>query len=235
MAGERHARATFISDDFKVSDETYAWALDRLGSNEAVDISVERFRNHFLQLAGPKAKCRNWEARARIWIDDDAKSGPRPERRPARSNAGSSTGRESKHLGAFMQGAARRLASTAGPRALDLQSDEKWDAVLKMYAKCGDWTKHTEFGPPPDDPECFAPPHLLIRHGIPTAPASSRRWCCCCPVATAKPAFRPRWRCSTRSVLSGFPVVRCCRPRPIASKPGSASSKPWALSGPTSA
>jgi hypothetical protein len=115
------ARATFISNNFEISDATYNWALGHLGSNDRVDLSVEKFRNHFLQLDGPRAKCRDWDAKARNWILDDARNGPRPDKSvhtaanrlasKLRGFDGGATDREIRQITAFAKGAANRLAS----------------------------------------------------------------------------------------------------------------------------
>lgn len=178
--GESRARADFIPDDFKVSDETYGWALERLGSNEAVDRSLERFCNHFRQVDGSKSKSRDWNLKARNWIDEDLTRNP-PDKSvhsagrrlhdKVRSFDAGPTDRESRQLAAFARGASRQLSDKTG-NDIDLQSDEKWEAVLCTYVKFGHWTKHIEFGPSPDDPECFAPQHLLAKHGITKAVAA---------------------------------------------------------------
>jgi DNA-binding transcriptional ArsR family regulator len=145
--GER-ARATLIPDDFRISDQTYSWALDKLGSNEAVERSVERFKNHYRQVDGAKAKSRDWEAKARNWIDDDA-SKIVPDK--------------------SVHAAAKRLQEkilsfNERPSAI---TDEHWDAVLSTYVANKLWTRHVDqFGPEPSSPECRVPRRLLIKHGI---------------------------------------------------------------------
>ncbi|MBR1277469.1 hypothetical protein [Bradyrhizobium sp. AUGA SZCCT0283] len=86
------ARATRIPDDFDLDDETYNWALDRLGSAEAIAASMDRFRNHNRQVAGNHGLSRDWQAKARLWIDDDvrrrgATAAPMPARNDAPSEA----------------------------------------------------------------------------------------------------------------------------------------------------
>ena len=53
------ARATLLQDDFRLDDQTYGWALDKLGSNEAVDRSMSRFVNHYRQVTGDRSKSRD--------------------------------------------------------------------------------------------------------------------------------------------------------------------------------
>jgi hypothetical protein len=147
---ENRARATFIPDDFKLSDETYWWAVDRMESIEAVSRSVERFTNHYRQLDGPKAKCRDWDARVRNWIDDDVRRTP-----PDKS----------------VVAAAKRLQETlrsldAGPDDTAL-SDDQWDPIITRFAQTGQWTRHVDqCGNAPPAPDCKAPRHLLIKHRI---------------------------------------------------------------------
>lgn len=40
---------------------------------EAVDRSLERFVDHCRQVTGKQAYSRDWQARARLWISDDAR------------------------------------------------------------------------------------------------------------------------------------------------------------------
>jgi hypothetical protein len=67
------ARATRIPSDFDLDDETQNWAIGRLGTVSAVGVSIERFRNHYSQVAGDRGLSRDWQAKARNWIDDDAR------------------------------------------------------------------------------------------------------------------------------------------------------------------
>lgn len=73
------ARATRIPEDFSLDDQTYTWALGLLGSNASVERSIRRFRDHKMQVAGNHGLSRDWQAKARLWIDDDFN-----RRRPAR-------------------------------------------------------------------------------------------------------------------------------------------------------
>jgi hypothetical protein len=142
------ARATLLQDDFRLDDQTHGWALDRLGSNEAVDRSVSRFVNHYRQVTGDRSKSRDWQAKARNWIDDDAHKVP-----PDKSVVGA---------GKRLQ---EKLASfNARPEAV---IDAHWDSVLSTYVNTGLWTRHVDqFGSAPSSPDCSAPRHLLIKHGI---------------------------------------------------------------------
>lgn len=148
-------RATLIPDDFRFSEETRAYALDRLGSEEAVIRSEERFANHYRQVDGRQAKSRDWQAKARLWIDDDAR----------------------KHSSdKSVVSAAKRLQEkllSFDARPAGMMPEGHWDDVLSTYKKLGRWTRHTAlFGPPPSSPECRAPKHLLTKHGIPTGEAA---------------------------------------------------------------
>jgi hypothetical protein len=134
--GERRARATLLQDDFRLDDQTYGWALDRLGSNEAVNRSVSRFVNHYRQVTGDRSKSRDWQAKARNWIDDDANKAA-----PDKS-----------------------VIQIAGIEAIP---DRHWDGILSTYVKTGRWTRHVDqCGSEPPSPDCRAPRHLLIKHGI---------------------------------------------------------------------
>jgi hypothetical protein len=142
------ARATRIPDDFKLDDQTYNWALDRLGSVDAIDRSLTRFFNHFRQVVGDRELSRDWQARARNWIDDDASKAT-----PDKS----------------VVGAAKRLhEKVAGFDALpSAVTDEHWDAVLTTYVENDYWTRHIDqFGPDPSSPGCRVPQRLLVKHGI---------------------------------------------------------------------
>jgi hypothetical protein len=145
---EEGARATLIPENFRLSDETYCWALDRLGSNDAVDRSVERFRNHYRQVTGKAATSRDWDARVHNWIDDDA---------------------QKRTSSISVVGASKRLQekSPSFDTRPDMIADARWELILSTYAKVGFWTNHvSEFGPPPTSPGCRVPRRLLIRHGI---------------------------------------------------------------------
>jgi hypothetical protein len=138
------ARATLIQDDFRLDDQTYGWALKKLGSNEAVNRSVSRFVNHYRQVTGDRSKSRDWQAKARLWIDDDANKAA-----PDKSVAA----------------AAKRLQDNLAN--LDALSDKNWDGILSTYVNTGHWTRHVaQCGSEPPSPDCRAPRHLLIKHGV---------------------------------------------------------------------
>jgi hypothetical protein len=142
------ARATLLQDDFRLDDQTYGWALDRLGSNEAVDRAMSRFVNHYRQVTGDRSKSRDWQAKARNWIDDDAN-----KQQPDKSVVGAAKRLQEK-LASF----------SARPEAV---TDVHWDSVLSTYAKTGHWTRFVDqFGSAPSSPECRVPQRLLIKHGI---------------------------------------------------------------------
>jgi hypothetical protein len=131
------ARATLLQDDFRLDDQTYCWALDKLGSNEAVNRSVSRFVNHYRQVTGDRSKSRDWQAKARNWIDEDAN-----------------------------KAAPDKSLVTAGA-SFDALSDRHWDGILSTYVNTGHWTRHVDkCGSEPPSPNCRAPRHLLIKHGI---------------------------------------------------------------------
>jgi hypothetical protein len=143
------ARATLLPSDFRLDDQTYGWALDRLGSNDAVDRSMSRFVDHYRQVIGKHATSRDWQAKARLWIDDDA------TKAAARSDKS-------------VVGAAKRLEQKlasfdARPQVL---TDEHFEVLLTDYAKFGRWTRHVgHFGSEPLSPGCIVPRHLLIKYG----------------------------------------------------------------------
>jgi hypothetical protein len=65
--------ATRIPNEFDLDDKGSAKALEQLGSVEAVSASMERFRNHYRQVAGDKGLSLDWQSKALNWIDDDAR------------------------------------------------------------------------------------------------------------------------------------------------------------------
>jgi hypothetical protein len=142
------ARATLVPNDFRLDDQTYGWALDRLGSNEAVERSVARFVNHYRQVTGRRSKSRDWIAQARNWIDDDAR-----KQLPDKS----------------VVSAARRLQEklvsfSARPVIV---TETHWESVLSTHVNTGHWTRYVDqYGSAPSSPDCRAPRHLLIKHGI---------------------------------------------------------------------
>jgi hypothetical protein len=141
LKGSGRARATRIPDDFELTETTASWAVGRLGSTERVHSSVDRFRNHFGQLAGDRALSLDWQVKVRNWIDDDA-----------RKLCGGSTN------------------ASNNIRTVDVGTDvpdEQWDSVLSLFAKTRHWTRHVSiFGPDPLSPGSRVPAHLLIKHGL---------------------------------------------------------------------
>jgi hypothetical protein len=130
------ARATLLHDDFRLDDQTYGWALDKLGSNEAVDRSMSRFVNHYRQVTGDRSKSRDWQAQARNWIDKDANRAA-----PDKSVA------------------AKWPQDTLSDRHWDgiLSTYVNTGHWTRHVAQCGS---------APPSPGCRAPRHLLIKHGI---------------------------------------------------------------------
>lgn len=141
---EGRARATPIPDDFRLDDQTYNWALDRLGSVDAVDRSVFRLVNNSRDKG---ALSRDWQAKARNWIDRDASD------RSSDKSVIAAADRLQAKINSFDEGSAG--------------TERAWDGVLLTYVKTGNWTRHVDqFGPDPSSPACRAPRHLLIKHGI---------------------------------------------------------------------
>lgn len=141
------ARPTLLPNDFKLDDQTYNLALERLGSTAAVDRSVARFVDHHRQVTGKQATSRDWQAKARLWIDDDANK-VNPDK--------------SAHT------AAKRLADrVASFSALSVPTEAEWRSVLISFQRLGRWTMHvSQFGPPPLSPGCLVPEYLLTEYGI---------------------------------------------------------------------
>jgi hypothetical protein len=140
---ERRTRATRIPSDFDLDEKTHGWALERLGTSDAVLASVDRFRNHYGQVPGDRGLSHDWQAKARNWIDEDVRN----------------------HRG--------KPTTSAVPLGAGGTSDARWDGILKMYAATGHWTRHVGvFGPNPTSPGCRAPKHLLIKHGLATENAA---------------------------------------------------------------
>lgn len=134
--GGRRTRAKRLPSDFGLDRETQEWAESKLGSSEAVYHSMFRFTNHYRQAAGSRGLSTDWMAKARLWIDDDA----------AKQGPGKSV----------------VCASTAPSLTHD-----QWDALLASYVRTGRWTRHVDqCGSEPPSPDCRAPRHLLIKHGI---------------------------------------------------------------------
>ena len=137
LGNQRGGRAHLLPDDFRLDDQTYGWALARLGSNTAVDRSVSRFVNHHRQVTGRQSTGRDWQAKARNWIDDDT-SRAKPDK--------------SVHAD---------VALFSAP------TESEWHSVLTAFVKLGRWTRHVaQFGPPPTAPGCRVPEQLLIEYGI---------------------------------------------------------------------
>ncbi|MGY4572598.1 helix-turn-helix domain-containing protein [Bradyrhizobium sp. USDA 3256] len=138
------ARATPIPDDFRLDDQNYNWALNRLGSVDAVDRSVFRLINNSRDKG---TLSRDWQAKARNWIDRDA-----ADRSSDRSVIAAADRLQAK-IKSFDEGSS--------------ETEKAWSDVLSRYAKTGEWTRHVhQFGPDPSSPACRAPRHLLIKHGI---------------------------------------------------------------------
>ncbi|MBB4375614.1 hypothetical protein [Bradyrhizobium sp. SBR1B] len=85
LKGSERARATALPDDFSLDDQTYNRALEQLGSADAVTRSLSRFRDHHRSKG--TFRC-DWQAAARLWIDDDMRGGrraPGPAAKPRKS------------------------------------------------------------------------------------------------------------------------------------------------------
>jgi hypothetical protein len=136
MKNQGRAHATLIPDDFELSEETHNWAIDRLGSNEAVARSVERFINHFRQVEGRTAKSRDWDAKVRNWIDEDA-------RKTALHKKQISSERPSAITDDHWRAVLKTYVGT-----------KHWTQHATL------------FGPEPSSPNCRAPAHLLLEYGI---------------------------------------------------------------------
>jgi hypothetical protein len=134
--GGRRARAKRLPSDFGLDRETQEWAESKLGSSEAVYHSMFRFTNHYRQAAGSRGLSTDWMAKARLWIDDDA----------AKQSSGK---------------------TVVGASTAPSLTHDQWDRLLASYVKTGRWTRHVDqCGSEPPSPDCRAPRHLLIKHGI---------------------------------------------------------------------
>ncbi|QOZ52864.1 hypothetical protein [Bradyrhizobium sp. CCBAU 53338] len=149
------ARGILLPEDFKLTDENYIWALDLLGVPEAVDRSLERFRDHYRQVAGGAAYSRDWQSKARLWIGADARE---PFDRAVKMKRA--------RINAAVDRAVKELDGTLTP------TEAEWRAVLSHYAKTEQWTRYVNrFGPDPTSPACHAPAELLSEYGIRKAAA----------------------------------------------------------------
>lgn len=146
LKGSERARAKPVSEDFSLDDQMHNWALEQLGSADAVTASLSRFRDHHRSKG--TTSC-DWQASARLWIDDDARSG--------------------RYRGAPPPESRRPHGLSAAPSE---NSDQAWDHVLSHFSRTGNWTRHVDqFGPDPSSPSCRVPEHLLQKHGL-TRPAA---------------------------------------------------------------
>lgn len=157
--GERRARAKRLPNDFNLDSETQEWAESKLGHADAVYASMFRFTNHYRQVAGSKGLSADWMAKARLWIDDDA-------RKAAKESADDKS----------VVGAAKRLSEriksfNTGPSDVVLSTDE-WRKALTLFRRTGTWSKYVDvYGSAPPSPDCKAPRHLLIEFGLAEAAA----------------------------------------------------------------
>jgi len=136
-------RATLLPGDFELDRVDLAWAVEQLGTEEAVRRSIAHFRNHFAGVVGQTAHNRNWPARARKWILDDA------NKSPVRKSAVSADRLSDKSF-------------DGGPI-----SWAEWEDVVATFARTKHWTRYvSRFGSPPTSPECRAPRELLIKYGV---------------------------------------------------------------------
>lgn len=149
--GGRRARAKPLPSDFGLDVDAFTWAVDRLGTAEAVRASMFKFTNHHQSLGSRFA---DWTARARLWIEDDAR---KAEKAIADDKS--------------VVAAAKRLSETlrsfdAGPTAVVLSTDE-WRKALTLFQRTGTWSKYVDvYGSAPPSPDCKAPRHLLIEFGL---------------------------------------------------------------------
>lgn len=130
------ARATLIPDGFRLDDQTYNWALGKLGSGAAVDHSVTRFVNHYRQVTGAPSRSRDWQLKARNWIDDDATK----------------------------QSPDKPVTTTMDrPVAPDEQWDSVLSLYVRTGHWT---RHVNQFGPEPSSPGCRVPQQLLLKYGI---------------------------------------------------------------------
>jgi hypothetical protein len=103
--------------------------------------------DHHRQVVGEKAKSRDWQAKARLWIDADA------ERHKPDKSVHAAAARLHEKLVSFDR----------APGALD----HAYRMALKSYLEFGHWTRDVvRFGPAPNNPGCRIPDHLLIEFGL---------------------------------------------------------------------
>ncbi|MGJ5036716.1 helix-turn-helix domain-containing protein [Bradyrhizobium sp. HKCCYLRH3059] len=141
-AEETLAKATPIPKDFRPTEESLAFAISQLGSGDAAERSLERFRAHHRQVAGKQALSRDWSSRFRLWVDEDA------NRLAARSQP-------------------QRLGRSNVEEDQSQISEKAWDDVLAVFLSTGHWTKHVgTFGGEPGSNSCRIPPRLMMKYGF---------------------------------------------------------------------
>jgi hypothetical protein len=89
---------------------------------------MKRFVDHNRQVVGDRSLSRDWQARARLWIDDDASKA-----KPGNSVIAAAD-RLAGRIGSFNNG----------------PPEAHWNSVVSIFARTGRWTKHVDiFGPDP--------------------------------------------------------------------------------------
>jgi hypothetical protein len=74
-------RGTWFPEDFVLNDQTYNWAIERSANAEMVKASLARFCDHYRQVIGSQGLSRDWQAKFRLWFDQDLRR--RDEAEPA--------------------------------------------------------------------------------------------------------------------------------------------------------
>jgi hypothetical protein len=152
----RRTRAKPLPNDFGLDSETRLWAESRLGSVDAVYASMFKFTNHHRSTGSRFA---DWTARARLWIEDDA-------RKAEKAIA------DDKSVVAAAKRLSEKLQSfDARPSAVVLSTDE-WRKAITLFQRTGAWSKYVDvYGSAPPSPDCKAPRHLLLEFGLAEAAA----------------------------------------------------------------
>lgn len=125
--------------DWKPSDELRRYAI---GKGHDADVVAKAFVDYWTGSKGRKTKRENWDRTFEVWCDRET-----PRRAVPQS---------------FAQQREQAAATVA-----NRDGDGQWRQRVKAYRPGAKWWLRNDWGPPPGEPGCRVPAHILAEVGTP--------------------------------------------------------------------